>query len=68
MSPFVVMMGLLLAPAILALGILFCAGVAFLVGYWHTRHPAPDVAFHLWSSYDTSSVGDEAEAWLKTQV
>ena len=61
-------MGILLAPAFMALGILVCAGVAFLIGYWHSRHPAPDVAFQRWSGYDVTAVGDEAEAWLKTQV
>jgi hypothetical protein len=63
--PKVIVFGVLLAPVVMAAGILLWAGIALLTDAWHCRRPSIDVAERLGPFQP--SLADEVQEWLRQQ-
>jgi hypothetical protein len=62
----VLVAAILFAPAVMAVGVLVCAGAGLLLDAWRCRHPPADLLEHL-QAFSPASVADEAERWLQSQ-
>jgi hypothetical protein len=57
----VLLVGVLVAPFVMAAGILVLAGTSLLIDAWHCRHPSIELVERL---PPFQSLADEAAAWL----
>jgi hypothetical protein len=62
-APLILLYAILLAPAVLAFGILMVAAVSLLLDIWRCHHPSSDLLERV-DAYPSTTIADEAQWWL----